>query len=101
MVGDRPRSVRLRERDGKLSILIVNNREEAVNVDISIENFDKKQPFNLYQVTENLVKAAGFKLNPMIRFKNAGKLKNIQFLPESISVITTSALKNENIGVIE
>jgi len=49
-----------KNRDGNLSILIVNNREEAVNVDISINNLDKKQPFNLYQVTENLVKVAGF-----------------------------------------
>ena len=90
-----------KNRDGNLSVLIVNNREEAVNVDISIGNFDKKKPFNLYQVTENLVKVAGFKLNPVITFKNTGKLKNIQILPESISVITTGALKNENFGVIE
>jgi hypothetical protein len=90
-----------KNRDGNLSILVVNNSKEAVNVDISIVNFDHKKPFNLFQVTENLLKSIDYALNPMVVFKNSGKLKNILILPESISIITTNGLKNEDFGVIE
>jgi hypothetical protein len=90
-----------KNRDGNLSVLLVNNSKNVTNVGLSIDNFDNKKLFNLYQVTENLLKAADFKLDPIIVFKNSGKLKNIRLLPESISIITTNGLRNEDFGVIE
>ena len=87
--------------DGSLSVLIVNNSKESITTDISITNTDKRQQFNLYQITETMVKDPGFKLNPQKVFKVSGELKNLMILPESISVLTTNSLKNSDWGVIE
>lgn len=90
-----------RNRDGNLSILVINNSKNAVSVDFMLENTNSKQSFYLYQITERLVKAPDFKLNPTYTYKNSGKLNGIQLLPESITVLTTNGLSNEDFGVIE
>jgi hypothetical protein len=87
--------------NGHLSILLVNNRKETVTVNVAIEHLEKKQAFHFYEVTEALLKATTFQLDPVKSFKDAGKLKNILLQPESISIITTNGLKNEDMGVVE
>jgi hypothetical protein len=90
-----------KNRDGNISILLVNNRKEPVAVNIAIEHTDKKRAFHFYEVTEALLKATTFQLNSVKNFKDAGKLKNIMLQPESISIITTNGLKNGDMGVVE
>jgi hypothetical protein len=90
-----------KNRDGNMSILLVNNRKEPVTVNIAVEHADKKQAFHFYEVTEALLKATTFQLDPVKSFKDAGKLKNIVLQPESISIITSNGLKNGDRGVIE
>jgi len=90
-----------KNRDGNWSVLMVNNRKEAVTIDISMLNVSKKQAFGFYQVTESLVKSPDFKLNPKMIYKNLGVPKSMMLLPESISVLTTNSLKQESTGNIE
>jgi hypothetical protein len=66
-----------------------------------VENSNPKQVFYLYQLTENTTKVPDFKLNPQASFKNSEKLKNVQLLPESITVLTTNGLYQADFGVIE
>lgn len=87
--------------NGHLSILLVNNSKEPVTVNIAIEHADKKRAFHFYEVTEALLKATTFQLDPVKSFKDAGKLKNVALQPESISIITTNGLKNGDTGVSE
>lgn len=90
-----------KNRDGNISVLIVNNRKEPFILDLSVTNVNQKLPFYLYQITEGLVTATGFKLDPAKTFENSNKLKAIEILPESITVITTNELKQSDYGVIE
>jgi len=90
-----------KNKDGNISIIVVNNLKDALLVDVSLENESKKQHLFLYQVTENLLKASNFKLNPAKIFKNSDKLKAIKILPESITVLTTNGLMQKNVEVIE
>ena len=90
-----------KNRDGHISILMVNNRQEPINVTIAIDNEDKNHTFHFYQVTEALLKSELFQLNPVKSYKNSGKLKNINLPAESISILTTNGLKNVDVGVIE
>jgi hypothetical protein len=87
--------------DGNLQILLVNNSNITVSADIAVDNSNRKQAFYMYQITENIVKASDFKLNPQDTFKNSEKLKKIQVLPQSITVLTTNGLMNADFGVIE
>jgi len=90
-----------KNRDGNVSVLMINNGKESVVMDISMLHSAIQKSFSLYQVTEYLTKDVSFKLNPTKVYKNAGKLKGIQLLPESISLITTNGLKHEDVGTIE
>ncbi|MBC7889656.1 MAG: cellulase family glycosylhydrolase [Ferruginibacter sp.] len=87
--------------DGQLSILMVNNRKEAVTVNVTVDNGSKKQAFYFYEVTETLLKGDNFQLNPVKNYKDEGKLKNMLLQPESISIVTTNVLNNGDLGVIE
>jgi len=90
-----------KNRDGNLSVLMVNNGKEHVTIDISMLNVTKKQALSFYQVTESLVKSPDFKLNPQKVYKNLAMLKNMILLPESISILTTNNLTQESSGIIE
>lgn len=90
-----------KNRDGNLSVLMVNNNMNAVTVDISIDKINKKQKLYLYQTTKEIVNAPSFKLNPQKTFKNSEELKSVVLLPESISIVTSNGLKDEDFGVIE
>jgi len=94
-------STAYKNRDGNISVLMINSGKDAVTIDISIDKINKKRAFYLYQVTEDIVKKPSFKLNPQKVFKDPGKLKSILLLPESISIVTTNGLKQEDFGVIE
>jgi len=90
-----------KNRDGNITILVVNNTKESVILDIAVENANKKQTFYLYQVTENILKTVDFKLNPVTKYKKSNIFNSVEILPESITVLTTNGLRHENCGVIE
>jgi len=90
-----------KNRDGNLQILLVNNTKGSVSADLVLENSNAKQVLYLYQVTESMVKVPDFKLNPLASFKNSEKLKKIQLLTESITLLTTNGLKDSDFGVVE
>jgi hypothetical protein len=90
-----------KNRDGHLSVLLVNNRKKAVSVNVEIDNFNKIQKFYLFQITAEIVKPVTFKLNPQKEFKDSGKIKSVMLLPESISILTTNGLRNDDFGEIE
>ena len=90
-----------KNQDGSMSVLLVNNRKEPVSVNISIDNFNKKGSFYFYQVTEALTKDITFKLNPQKAIKGSARVKTVELLPESISVLSTLNLKQSDFGVIE
>lgn len=88
-----------KNRDGNLSVLMVNNRKETVDVDADFEGV-KHSKFNLYQVTENRINNTNFKLNSLKSFK---KMKSVKAeLPaESITILTTYNLRHTEPGIIE
>lgn len=90
-----------KNRDGHVSLLMVNNRKEPVRVNVSMDNTDKKQNFYLYQLNEKMLQNGPYKLDPIKTYQHPGKLKNILLEPESISIVTTNGLKNADNGVIE
>jgi len=83
-----------------MSILLVNNTKEQVSVNITIDNFSKKDSYYFYQVTEALTKVILFELNPQAIYESS-KVKVIKLLPESISVLSTLNLKHKDSGVTE
>jgi hypothetical protein len=94
-------TVAYKNRDSSVSVLIVNNRKEAVTMNLFMANINKKQAFYLYQITESLVNSVGFKLDPATIYKNSDKLKSIVVLPKSITVLTTNGLKQADFGIID
>ena len=83
-----------KNRDGNITILVVNNTKESVILDIAVENANKKQTFYLYQVTENILKTVDFKLNPVTKYKKSNIFNSVEILPESITVLTTNGLRH-------
>ncbi len=91
----------LKNRDGSIVLLLVNNRQEPVTFDVSMQPVAENQTFYLFQVTENLVQDPKFKLNPVKEFVSSTKMEGINLAPESISVLTTIELKHEQSGKVE
>jgi len=54
-----------------------------------------------YQITEDIIRKPSFLLNPTKTYKDAGKLRIITLLPESICILTTNGLKSNDFGMIE
>ncbi len=91
----------LKNRDGSIYVLIVNNRSESVQLNVTVEPEPVNQPLHMYQVTESLLKDSGFELNPAKEFRNSKKLQGIFLAPESITVITAPGLKHDERGRVE
>jgi hypothetical protein len=87
-----------KNRDESLSVLSVNNKDTAVTINIAIDNSYNDKPFYLYQVTESLVKNVAFELNPQKTIK--GNKLTIELLPESITVLSTTKLNQNDMGII-
>jgi hypothetical protein len=90
-----------KNRDGNISLLLVNNKKESVLMNITMDNLNKKIPFYFYQVTETLLIDPAFELNAKKILNHLLKVRTIELLPESISVLSTLNLTQKDFGVIE
>ncbi len=86
-----------KNQDGNIVIFLVNQRQAAVNLHLTLPDQDPKQPFQVYNVTEALVSGNAFRLDPVQSIKGMNKQKNIQLLPKSITVITTYNIKHNDL----
>jgi len=90
-----------RNQDGNIVVLFVNNGMDVVDVNLTMKDLPSNKTLNLYQVTEKLVVKPDFKLNPIKKIKGLSKTKNVTLLPESITILTTYQMNQEDFGVIE
>jgi len=90
-----------KNRDGNMSVLLVNNSNMSVSASISIENDLNNRVFYFYQVTEALINNIAFALNPRKIYNGSLKVKTLELLPESISVLSTLNLGQTDSGIIE
>ena len=90
-----------KNKDGNVSVLVVNNKKMSIDFNIKIENSINKQSFYLYQVTENLLGKSDFRLDPARKLSCINKSNTIILLPESITIISSYQKKQEDFGVIE
>ncbi len=91
----------IRNRDGNIVLLFVNNRKNAVDVNLTIKGVPAEKIFQLYQVTDELVAKPSFRLDPLRKVSGLDKSQVITLLPESLTVFTTYCLNQDDLGVIE
>lgn len=85
--------------DGNLVILLVNTELSPVRLNLTVAGDQAKKTFQVYQVTEELVSAAGYRMDPVKSIKGLDKQKVIDLLPGSITVITTYNLRHEDMAI--
>ncbi len=95
---NQPIATALLSPGGQLSIFMVNTTEEALSVELNLENYSGKT-MNVYQVNKEIVSKTGFKLNPLETLKSGVK-KQIVLPPRSISTITSNTLNYSEKGII-
>jgi hypothetical protein len=91
----------LRNRDGNLTILLLNSRKAAAPVSIVVAGIQDRVELSLYQATEQLVTRPGFKLNPSGTLNGFPGVQEITLPPESISVLSTYRIRHEEPGIVE
>jgi len=90
-----------RNRDKNIGVIFVNSEKRPVRIMLSFIGAEDQLNYNLYQVTGLLVKEPGFRLDSTA-IDHTDKQPRIIDLPaESISVITTLSLRNEDRGITE
>lgn len=94
-------AVAYKNTDGSAAIILVNNSEKEETIDINFERTEKSQPYYLYQVSEKILADTKFKLNPISKILAEKTIENIQVPAKSITVLTTSNLKNKNQGLVK
>ncbi len=90
-----------KNKNGSVGVLFVNNEKRPVRISLSFSGAEDQLSYNLYQVTEMLVMTPGFKLNPAAIEHMEKQPRTIILPPESISLVTTIALKSDDRGIIE
>jgi hypothetical protein len=88
-----------RNRDNSVSVLFVNLEKRPVRVNVNITGQEDRLKFNLYQINEELVKQAGYELNPQKVDHRRNQLRTIVLLPESISLLTTLQIAQADPGI--
>lgn len=83
---------------GKISVFIINNSEEAENIEIDIQGGDSEE-FHLYQVSKEIVNTRGFQLIPIERF-SAKKSIKISLPAKSISTVSQNLLYHNDKGIV-
>jgi hypothetical protein len=90
-----------RNRNGSIGILFVNNEKRPIRISLTLSGAEDKLDFNLYQVTELLVTAPEFKLQPKAIGHTEKQPRIIVLPPESINLITTLNLSSDDWGIME
>jgi hypothetical protein len=99
--GEGVEAAALRNRDGNLTILLLNRRKDATHMRFGIAGIGGPVALNLYQVTEPLVTSPEFNLNPAGILSGFPGVQEITVPPESISVLTTYRLRHDEPGIVE
>ncbi len=90
-----------KNQDGNVVIMIVNKRKDPVKLNLTLLGDEAKTPFQVYQVTEELVSNPAYRMDPVKTVKGMNKQQSLNLLPASITVITTYNLKHEDLGIME
>ncbi len=84
--------------EGELSVFMVNDADEPVEVSLNISVSQSKE-MNVYQVSEKILAEPGFELNPLQHFSSE-KPHRLVLPPRSITTVTSYDLNNSDKGII-
>jgi hypothetical protein len=88
----------LKNTDGAMTIIILNHKNEPVNLQLNLKNTSGKNILFKYQVTKSLLSDTNFRLESSGTFTKNDFTINL--LPESITVCTSYNLKHIDNGLI-
>lgn len=90
-----------KNKDGNIVLLFINKKNNPVNVNLSLTGIKANTPLQFYQLTADKVNSPDFRFDPQKSVKGWSRKQTIELLPQSITVLTTYNLKQDDLGIIE